>query len=156
MNDTLENTLDPLRHKATRCKHISLASLIVLIALYAAQFIWIGPNAHLTNNSPQWFMLAIYVIPLLLFAPGMLTEQARTYAWFCFILMLYFCDTVITAFAVPHTLGYLGIAESLTVVVLFSAAMYAAKWYGLIANNGISNRKKKKSNDQDTKDPTAE
>ena len=154
MNDTLENTLDHLRRKATRCKHTSVASLIVLIALYAAQFIWIAPDAHLTDNSPQWFMLAIYVIPLLLFAPGILTEQARTYAWFCFILMLYFCDTVITAFAVPHTLGYLGIAESLTVVVLFSAAMYAAKWYGLIANNGVSNRKKK-NNDKDTKDPAA-
>ena len=155
MNDTLENSLDQLRHKATRCKHASIASLVVLIALYTAQFIWIAPNAHLTDNSPQWFMLAIYIVPLLLFAPGIIAGQARTYAWFCFILMLYFCDTVITAFAVPHALGYLGIAESLAVVVLFSAAMYAAKWYGLIANNGISNRKKKNS-DQDAKDPTAE
>lgn len=155
MNETLENTLAPLRHKATRCKQTAIASLAMLIALYTAQFIWVAPNAHLTNNSPQWFMLAIYIIPLLLFAPGIITGQARTYAWFCFILMLYFCDTVITAFAVPHTLGYLGIAESLTIVVLFCASMYAAKWYGLIANNGISNRKKK-SDDQETTDSTPE
>ena len=57
--------------------------------------------------------------------------------------MIYFCDSVITAFAIPHTLGYLGLAQSITISVLFVAAMYATKWYGLIANNGISNRKKK-------------
>lgn len=137
------NTLETLHQKADRCRVASLCSLAVLVLLYASQFLWVAPNAHLTDDSAQWLTLGLYIIPLLLFAPAMKSGNARAYAWLCFLLMIYFCDSVITAFAVPHTLGYLGVAESLAICLLFTTAMYAAKWYGLIANNGVSNRKKK-------------
>ena len=139
----MTNPLETLHKKADRCRIISLSSLAILILFYALQFLWVAPNAHLTDHSAQWITLGVYTIPLILFAPAMASGNARAYAWFCFLLMIYFCDSVITAFAVPHALGYLGVAESLAICLLFTAAMYAAKWYGLIANNGISNRKKK-------------
>lgn len=139
----MNNSLETLHNKANRCKLITLSSVALLILLYATQFVWVSPNAHLTDNSPQWRLLGLFVIPLLLFIPGFIKGKATTYAWFCFLLMLYFCDSVITAFALPHPLGYLGVAESVTICVLFCSAMYAAKWYGLIANDGVSNRQKK-------------
>ncbi|OUS29260.1 hypothetical protein A9Q99_09105 [Gammaproteobacteria bacterium 45_16_T64] len=139
--------MDTLRSKASRCKQLTLINVAILLAVYALQFLWAAPEAHATNNNPQWIMLAIYIVPLLLFVPGIYSGKARTYAWFCFILMIYFCGSVISSFAVPHPLGYLGIAQSITICLLFITAMYAAKWFGLIANNGISNRKKKNSDD---------
>ena len=140
---TLDNLLINLNAKANRCRQASLLCLACLAAFYAAQFLWAAPSAHVSDPNPQWLKLGLYIIPLALFAPGMATGKAVAYAWFCFLLMIYFCDSVITAFAIPHTLGYLGLAQSITICVLFVAAMYATKWYGLIANNGISNRKKK-------------
>jgi len=146
MNELLES----LHLKANRCKTASLVSFTVLISLYLLQFLWVAPNAHLTDNSAQWILLSVYIVPLLLFAPGLKAGKARTYAWFCFMLMIYFCDSVVTAFAIPHVLGYLGVAESLTICFLFTTAMYATKWYGLIDNNGVSNRKKKNQEEPNT------
>lgn len=142
--------MDTLRAKAARCKLFSLVSITLLLSVYAVQFLWAAPNAHATDNSPQWVVLAVYIVPLLLFVPGIYGGNPRTYAWFCFIIMIYFCDSVITSFAVPHLLGYLGIVQSITICVLFVSAMYAAKWFGLIANNGVSNRKKKQTSDTES------
>ncbi|PCJ47433.1 MAG: hypothetical protein COA99_00980 [Moraxellaceae bacterium] len=140
----MNHPLELLHPKALRCKKATLACLVILIVCYIIQFIWVAPNANTKVNSPQWGSLCLYVIPLLLFTLGIYFNSARAYAWFCFILMLYFCDSVISAFAIPHALGYLGVIESITIAILFTAAMYATKWYGLIANDGVSNRSKNK------------
>ena len=142
-DSTASNLIENLQAKASHCKQASLVFLVGLITLYAVQFLWVAPSAHASDPNPQWLKLAFYSIPLLLFVPGMVANKAAAYAWLCFLLMIYFCDGVITAFAIPHTLGYLGLAQSILICLLFIATMYATKWYGLIANNGISNRKKK-------------
>ena len=66
------------------------------------------------------------LLPLLIFLPGMLKDNPRSYIWLCFISLMYFIALVERTFAEPHsTLAWFGLA---CVIVLFSAAMLYVRW----------------------------
>lgn len=65
-------------------------------------------------------------LPLLIFLPGMLKDNLRSYIWLCFVSLLYFIALVERLFARPDsTLAALGM---LAVVTLFIAAMFFVRW----------------------------
>ncbi|MEH6588866.1 MAG: DUF2069 domain-containing protein [Halioglobus sp.] len=70
-----------------------------------------------------WF---IKVVPLMLFVPGMLRQNLRSYIWLCFVCLLYFLMLVERLFAEPGNV--LAIIGMLAVVVLFNAAMLFVRW----------------------------
>lgn len=66
------------------------------------------------------------LLPLLIFLPGMLKDNLRSYIWLCFISLMYFIALVERTFAEPHSaLAWFGLA---CVIVLFSAAMLYVRW----------------------------
>ena len=66
------------------------------------------------------------VLPLLIFLPGMLKDNLRSYIWLCFVSLLYFIALVERLFAQPGSaLAALGM---LSVVTLFIAAMMFVRW----------------------------
>jgi uncharacterized membrane protein len=66
------------------------------------------------------------VLPLLIFLPGMLKDNLRSYIWLCFVSLLYFIALVERLFAQPDSaLAALGM---LSVVTLFIAAMMFVRW----------------------------
>lgn len=102
---------------------ITLVSLFALCALLLAWHLVILPV-----STKPWFIAAIHVLPLLAFVPGLISRNPRPFVWLCFFILLYFCQGVINAFALPSTEGILGLLETLLTMDLFIAAMLAARY----------------------------
>jgi uncharacterized membrane protein len=77
------------------------------------------------HRAPLVVWLA-YVVPLLIFLPGMLRDRLRSYIWLCFVCLLYFMRLVVSLFAEPG--GALAIVGTTAVVTLFIAAMMYVRW----------------------------
>ena len=103
--------------------HIALASFFALCGLLLAWHLVVLPV-----QSKPWFIAALHVVPLLPFLPGMIYRKPRVFVWLCFFILLYFCQGVINAFALPSTDGILGLLETLLTMDLFIAAMLAARY----------------------------
>ncbi|MCB1615270.1 MAG: DUF2069 domain-containing protein [Pseudomonadales bacterium] len=69
---------------------------------------------------------AFQVIPLLLFLPGMLKKNWRTYIWLCFILLLYFLVSVLNIFS--PTVLITDYVELALICSLFITAMLFCRW----------------------------
>ena len=75
------------------------------------------------------FIWAVKLLPLMMFLPGMLRDNLRSYIWLCFICLGYFLVLVQRIFAQPDSL--LVISGLVAVVVLFNAAMLYVRWRAL-------------------------
>jgi len=73
-----------------------------------------------------WFIWVFKLMPLLLFLPGMLRDNLRSYIWLCFVCLGYFLILVQRIFAQPDSLLVIGALAA--VVVLFVAAMLYVRW----------------------------
>lgn len=124
MNETMNAIPSPsVVRKANLFCHITLASLFALCGLLVAWHLFVMPVA-----SKPWFIALLHVVPLLAFLPGIINRKPRVYIWLCFFILLYFCQGVINAFALPSTPGMLGLLETLLTMDLFVAAMLAARY----------------------------
>ena len=115
---------DALVRKADLSHQLTLICLLGCMLLFALWYWLIAPP---TNASPSLIAL-FHILPLSFFLPGISKRKPRTYIWLCFFILLYFCEGVLNAFLLPTTQGWLGLAESLLMTILFVAAMYAARW----------------------------
>ncbi len=77
------------------------------------------------NREPNWAVLGIQLALILVFLPGMLKQQVRSYIWLCLILLIMFIASVAIAFACTSALT---IAEVFLVVSLFIASMLFIRW----------------------------
>ena len=76
-------------------------------------------DAALRNAPP--IVYAFKLLPLVLFLPGMLRDNLKSYVWLCFVSLLYFVVLVERVFADPTGLaGWIGLSG---VVLLFCTAM---------------------------------
>ena len=77
-----------------------------------------------TKNAP-WVIFLVYLIPLLIFLPGIIADTVRNLIWMGFALLMYF---VIVAYklSVPEPQA-LDIAELVLTTLLFSASMFYAR-----------------------------
>ncbi|MFT5711049.1 MAG: putative membrane protein [Halioglobus sp.] len=66
------------------------------------------------------------LVPLLIFLPGMVRENLRSYVWLCFVSLLYFISLVERLFAQPDSL--LATAGMIAVVSLFISSMLFVRW----------------------------
>ena len=73
-----------------------------------------------------WIIWFAVLMPLVIFLPGMLRDNLRSYIWLCFLCLLYFMRLVVALFARPDDL--LAISGMVAVVVLFVAAMFYVRW----------------------------
>ena len=112
--------LQPRLNYSRALSLLSFGSLIVLISLW--DIIW--ANLHGARRS---IILAVELIPLLLLAPGLLLGSARTHAWTCFVMMLYFIKGVLACLDPQRY--WLGALEVLLSVSLFSCALLYTRWH---------------------------
>jgi uncharacterized membrane protein len=77
-------------------------------------------------HQAPWFIWVLKLLPLLLFLPGMLNDNLRSFIWLCFVCLGYFLILVQRVFAQPDNL--LVICGLIAVVVLFIAAMLYVRW----------------------------
>lgn len=65
------------------------------------------------------------VLPLLLFAWGVVTAHWRSHIWLCFALLFYFMANINNLAESPTWLDY---AETALIAILFVAAMLYCRW----------------------------
>lgn len=104
----------------TRVRAAWLASWLSWSALLALQAL-----DSLQHQAP-WFIWMVKLMPLLLFLPGMLRDNLRSYIWVSFVSLGYFVLLVLRLFAQPDS--YYGISGMIAVVVLFIATMLYVRW----------------------------
>jgi uncharacterized membrane protein len=99
----------------------------------AARVTWLCWSALLLQQSADawvhqapWFIWMLKVLPLLMFLPGMLNDNLRSFIWLCFVCLGYFLILVQRVFAQPDNLLVIG--GLFAVVVLFIAAMLYVRW----------------------------
>jgi uncharacterized membrane protein len=99
----------------------------------AARWAWLGFAALLLQQAldawlhqAPWFIWLVKLFPLLIFLPGMLKDNLRSFIWVCFVCCGYFLVLVQRVFAQPDSV--LVISGLVAVVVLFIAAMLYVRW----------------------------
>ena len=106
--------MSTLRYRAWLATWISFTVLALLQALDAWQ------------RGAPWFIWMVKLLPLLMFVPGMLRDNLRSYIWLSFITLGYFIILVQRLFAQPDS--FYGISAMTAVVVLFIASMLYVRW----------------------------
>jgi uncharacterized membrane protein len=91
-----------------------LGTLALLIAWYG----WLSPP----RSFPIALVLLLLVTPLLFPLRGLLHGRRYTYAWSCFLALLYFTHGVMEAYS-SATDRYLGLLEIFLATLWFLAAM---------------------------------
>lgn len=93
---------------------------IAVLAIYYALLAYFALNAVIVFEEIRLASVVIWLIqimPLLLFVVGLHRARLRTFAWLCFVVLLYFMHGVIVAFQ-PQRL-WLGLIEVTLCSLLF-------------------------------------
>jgi uncharacterized membrane protein len=104
---------------ARACVFAALAALVVLLSAG----IFGVAQLQLFTRSVLWVM---WVMPLLLFLPGLLRGSWQSHLWLCFVILVYFTVTVSRLFGPRRDLA--DWLELASIVVLFVSAMLFARW----------------------------
>ncbi len=114
--------LDWLEPRVKISRLISLSSFFGLIALLSIYYLWIAD----LHGARPWVILLIELVPLLLFAPGIISGSPRAYSWLCFVVNLYFIKGALAAFDPNRSL--FGILEMLASLAVFVSALLYIRW----------------------------
>lgn len=96
-----------------RTRLAALSSYYALLAYFAVSAVIVFEEIKLASL----VIWLIQIIPLLIFAVGLHRARLRTYAWLCFVVLLYFMHGVLVAFQ-PQRL-WLGLVEVTLCCLLF-------------------------------------
>jgi uncharacterized membrane protein len=88
------------------------------LTLLTVWYSWLAPPVHF----PRALLLIIMLVPLLFPLRGLLHGRKYTFAWSCFLALLYFIHGVMEAYSSEVT-RHLGLVEVLCTTVWFLSAM---------------------------------
>jgi uncharacterized membrane protein len=107
---------------ANKAKIVVQVCYFGLILLFTLSTFMRGPEGVMAKV----VVLAILVMPLLIFISGIMKGNARSYVLLCFIMLFYFCVAVYYLFLPPA-----GIIDGIRVGLItsiFIAAMFYVRW----------------------------
>lgn len=97
---------------------VNFAVLLVVFSLNT--LVW--PSCA---RSPNWVIWIIHVLPLVVFIPGLIKQNIRSFIWMTMILLGFFMASVSTAFACKSALM---LTEVILIGSLFTSAMLYIRW----------------------------
>jgi uncharacterized membrane protein len=104
---------------------VNLARQGVLISYFGLLGLFTGKAiVNMVNGMPASvaiFLWLVGVLPLSIFIPGLRKNTLRTYAWLCFMILMYFLHAVTLAFS-TGSLVY-GLVYTLLCTLLFCTAV---------------------------------
>lgn len=95
-----------------------------LLIVFTAYSLWQLPGSNLPSITFLWLMRSV---PLLIFLPGLLKRHLRTFAWLSFVVLLYFVQSVQTAFTEDGR--FYGLLVTALLCVLFTAVVVYIRAY---------------------------
>ncbi|XOZ33580.1 DUF2069 domain-containing protein [Halomonadaceae bacterium KBTZ08] len=83
------------RHSDLPLAHwVGLGSFLALMATLALTTFWPEP----VEGASKTAVLAIKLVPLVIFAPGLIRGRNLTYIWACFMMMIYFVPLSVSTY----------------------------------------------------------
>lgn len=120
-----------LEARVTWSYRTTLALLALFLGLMAVGTLWIVPSDREASLS-VW---ALASLPLLVFFPGLVRRNFRSYIWLCFVLLLYFLKLVLNLW---HPLvSWVDWALVMTLVGLYVSAMLFARWQQAVLRQAV-------------------
>ena len=108
--------------RTRHARSVALVSFAAVVLLLSLQTFGIA-RLQLLTRAVLW---VVWVLPLLLFLPGLLRGAWKSYLWLCFMILVYFTITVSKLFDPRRTPA--DWLELVAIVVLFVSAMMFARW----------------------------
>ncbi len=102
---------------ADKTRVVCWCSYAVLLVQQVAE-VWLG--------QAPWIIWLAVVLPLLIFLPGLLQDNLRSFIWLCFVCLLYFMRLVVDLFENPTNV--FAIVGMVAVVLLFCSGMMYVRW----------------------------
>jgi uncharacterized membrane protein len=68
----------------------------------------------------------VQCLPLLIFIPGLLRQQYRTYSWICFVILAYFTWSVVNTMS--PLIRWHDVVVVILTVIIFISAMMVSRW----------------------------
>ncbi len=102
---------------ASRTRVVCWLSFIVLLVQQALEM-WLG--------QAPWIIWLAVLLPLVIFLPGLVQDNLRSFIWLCFVSLMYFMRLVVTLFEDPQDV--LSIVGMVAVCTLFCSAMMYVRW----------------------------
>ncbi len=106
---------------AKRSRQVTQVSYWLLLLVLLVNTV-VAPSC---NREPNWVILVVQLALVLVFLPGMLKQNVRSYIWLSLILLMMFLASVSTAFACTTLLT---VTEVFLIIALFIAAMLYIRW----------------------------
>ncbi len=107
--------------KMLRTIALALYGLLALLLLFETS--WLAPP----EDTSLYMVLAIKLLPLLVFLPGMIKGRSYSYALLCFVLLLYFTDGVVGGYAHASLPGTM---QAILSALLFTVLMITIRAHG--------------------------
>lgn len=121
-----------LEARALLSYRITLALYLAFLAFMAVGMLWVVP----ADREPSVIVWAVASLPLLVFLPGLLRKNFRSYIWLCFVLLLYFLKLVLNLW---HPLvSWVDWALVSVLVALYISAMLFARWQQAVLREQVS------------------
>lgn len=116
-------------------RKLALSCLLLLIIWMPIWHIFL---AEPTGRSPEfeWFLAAVWTLPLLLPLPGMLKGKPYTFAWANFIVMFYMIHGLTSVYAIENERAFAAI-ELVLCTGLFVGCIFYARLRGKELGLGI-------------------
>jgi len=105
----------------------SLSALALKVTWFSYGTLLLQQVLDAAVTQAPWIVWSVKLLPLLLFLPGMLKRNPRSFIWLCFMCLGYFLVLVPRWFA--DSPDGLAIAGTVAVVILFTAAMMYVRWH---------------------------
>lgn len=102
---------------ASKTRAVVWLSFTVLLVQQAMEM-WLG--------QAPWIIWLAVLLPLVIFMPGLLQDNLRSFIWLCFVSLLYFMRLVVSLFEDPRDV--LAIIGMVAVCTLFCSAMMYVRW----------------------------
>ncbi|RHW21843.1 DUF2069 domain-containing protein [Pseudomonas jilinensis] len=115
-------SLEYLRPRMRLCRFVAAVSYFGLITSLLVHTLLFDN----LNGANPLVILAVLLVPLLIFLPGILSGNPRVHAWLCFAINLYFIQGVLICFQ-PGREFYGSLLISFS-MVYFLAALGYVRW----------------------------
>ncbi|MEH6585599.1 MAG: DUF2069 domain-containing protein [Halioglobus sp.] len=104
----------------------SLAGKTRLVCWMSFGVLFVQQALEMWVGQAPWIIWLAVMLPLIVFLPGMLQDNLRSFIWLCFVSLLYFMRLVVNLFQDPHDI--LSIVGMFAVTLLFCSAMMYVRW----------------------------
>ncbi|MDE1462376.1 DUF2069 domain-containing protein [Spartinivicinus poritis] len=104
-------------------------NVLLLTLLLATLTLWIFVINPPSVDRPYIIWL-VQIVPIAIIIPGVLKGNPRSFAWLCFIILLYFTSAVLNTYESPSEL-YGWIKLTLCISLFITAMMYVRCYYRL-------------------------